>query len=80
MWPDLVTQIFNWITLLIYTTLWICVIINKRFIMVIVNTKQDTEELIQSSEKVEIMNMMNGDIKDSIKKQVHVFVLVFCHQ
>lgn len=46
------------------------VIMIHRFI----NTKQDAEEVVQNSEKIEIMNMMNGDIKDSIKKQVQTII------
>lgn len=69
MWPDIVTQIFNWVAILFYSTLWICVTFNKRFIMVIANSKEDTE-VIHDSEKSEIMKMMNGDVKDSIEKQV----------
>lgn len=76
MWPDIVTQIFNWITILFYSTLWICVTFNKRFIMVIAKMKEDSEEMVQSSEKIEIMKIMNGDVKDSIEKKVSIFL--FC--
>lgn len=76
MWPEIVTHIFNWITVLFYSTLWVCVTFNKRFIMVIAKMKEDSEEMLQSTEKIEIMKIANGDVKDSIEKQVGTFL--FC--
>lgn len=75
MWHDILTQIFNWVVLLLYSILWICVIYNKRFIMVIAKMKQDREDIVQDSEKTEIMKILNGDIRDCTEKEVFIFII-----